>query len=100
VQAHGGNMFAADEYPAVLRQGEPVFPSMAAAQATLGGKTIVNVHNYAGADVKTESKKEKSGTTLDVIVDRMVANSLDTRGSASNNALRGKFNVSERMKMR
>jgi len=50
--------------------------------------------------VKTESKKEKSGTTLDVIVDRMVANSLDTRGSASNNALRGKFNVSERMKMR
>jgi hypothetical protein len=100
VRLHGGNMFAADEYPAVLRQGEPVFPSMAAAQATLGGKTIVNVHNYAGADVKTESKKEKSGTTLDVIVDRMVANSLDTRGSASNNALRGKFNVSERMKMR
>ena len=97
---HGGNMFAADEYPAVLRQGEPVFPSMAAAQATLGGKTTVNVHNYVGAQVKTEEKRDKSGMTLEVIIDRMQANNMDQRGTATNNAMRSKFGLQERMKMR
>jgi hypothetical protein len=93
-------MFAADEYPAVLRQGEPVFPSMAAAQATLGGKTTVNVHNYVGAQVKTEEKRDKSGMTLEVIIDRMQANNMDQRGTATNNAMRSKFGLQERMKMR
>jgi hypothetical protein len=97
---HGGNMFAADEYPAVLKQGEPVFPSMAAAQATLGGKMFVNVHNYAGANVKTKQKEHSDGVTMDLIIDRMQASNIDQRGSATNNAMRGKFGLQERMKMR
>jgi hypothetical protein len=97
---HGGNMFSAGEYPAVLKQGEAVFPSVAAAKASLGGNTIVNVHNYAGASIKTRATEDKEGVTLDVIVDRMNAANIDLRGTASNNAIRGKFNVNDRMKQR
>ena len=97
---HNGNMFAADEYPAVLRQGEPVFPSMAAARDTMGGKTQINIHNYVGADVKTEEKKDKGHLTLEVVIDRMQASNMDQRGTATNNAMRNKFGLQERMKMR
>jgi Phage tail lysozyme/Prophage tail length tape measure protein len=105
---HGGNvfgnlmsnLFAAGEYPAVLRKGEPVFPSMAAAQATLGGKTFVNVHNYSGSEVRTSAKEHREGTSLDIIVDRMVADNISDRGTASNNVMRGKYGMQERLRVR
>jgi hypothetical protein len=98
---HDGGMFAADEFPAVLRAGEPVFPNVGAAAAFGGGRTTVNVHNYAGADVKTKTTEdEKGGMTLDVMVDKLVASKIDTRGTASNSSIRSKFGVSERLKMR
>jgi Prophage tail length tape measure protein len=101
VRLHNGNMFGADEYPAVLRKGEPVFPNAAAAAGFGGAKTVVNVHNYANADVKTKTTEdEKGGMTLDVMVDKLVASQIDTRGSASNSAIRGKFGVSERLRLR
>lgn len=99
---HNGNIkkFGADEYPAVLRRGEPVFPSMAAAQATMGGNAFVNVHNYSGAKVTTQQTKDNKGMTIDVMVDRLVATQIDQRGTASNNAIRSKFTVTERLRPR
>ena len=99
---HNGNAekFKADEYPAVLRRGEPVFPSMAAAQAAMGGNAFVNVHNYSGAKVTTQQTKDNKGMTIDVMVDRLVATQIDQRGTASNNAIRSKFAVTERLRPR
>jgi hypothetical protein len=93
-------MFSAGEYPAVLKKGEPVFPNVEAAAAFGGPKTVVNVHNYANADVKTKSTETGQGMTLDIMVDKLVASQIDTRGTASNTAIRGKFGVSERLRMR
>jgi len=99
---HNGNIkkFGADEYPAVLRRGEPVFPSMASAQAMMGGNAFVNVHNYSGAKVTTQQTKDNKGMTIDVMVDRLVATQIDQRGTASNNAIRSKFAVTERLRPR
>jgi hypothetical protein len=58
------------------------------------------VHNYAGANVKTKQKEHSDGVTMDLIIDRMQASNIDQRGSATNNAMRGKFGLQERMKMR
>jgi len=101
IRLHNGNMFGAGENPAFLKKGQPVFPSVAAAEAFGGGsKTMININNFAGVKVRTEEKETPAGMTLDIMLDRMVASQIDTRGSASNNAIRSKSGVNERLRAR
>ncbi len=100
VRLHKGNMFGAGEYPAVLKKGEPVFPNVEAAAKFGGSKMLVNVNNFAGVKVRTEEKQTSEGITLEVMLDRMVASAMDTRGSAANNTLRNKFGINERLRAR
>jgi hypothetical protein len=66
----------------------------------MGGNAFVNVHNYSGAKVTTQQTKDNKGMTIDVMVDRLVATQIDQRGTASNNAIRSKFAVTERLRPR
>ncbi|MGB3900449.1 MAG: hypothetical protein WA973_18080 [Mesorhizobium sp.] len=61
----------------------------------------INVINNAGASVQTQERQEPDGSmTLDVIVDRVVADKLNTRGTATNNTLRQGFGAQQALKRR
>jgi hypothetical protein len=97
-----GAGLAPDEVPAILRRGEPVFRSMDHARDVVGGsKVLVNVINNAGAQVQTQERHNADGSVgLDVIVDRLVAEKMQQRGTASNNALRRGFGNKQTLKTR
>jgi len=92
-----------DEVPAILRRGEPVFKSFEHARQVVGGgnKVNINVNNFGGAPVTAESREEADGTTsIDIIVDRVVADKLSRRGTAANSTLRSQFGAREALKRR
>ena len=61
----------------------------------------INVINNAGTSVQTQERQEPDGSmTLDVIVDRVVADKLNTRGTATNNTLRQGFGAQQMLKRR
>jgi hypothetical protein len=95
---HSG--LASDEFKAVLRRGEKVLTEGMADRTTsvIGGLAAraaprppmqVNIHNYAGADVKTqESGNDTSGMSLDIILDKQVGSAMRRPGSETAAALR------------
>jgi phage-related minor tail protein len=80
--------------------GAPVAP--AANQNSRTAPIVnLNVINNAGASVQTQERQEPDGSmTLDVIVDRVVAEKLNTRGTATNNTLRQGFGAQQALKRR
>ena len=62
-----------------------------------GANVSVNIINKAGADVRSETRPDGS---IDVIVDRMMAQKLGTRGTDTNNALRQGFGARQRLASR
>lgn len=66
-----------------------------------GSGVTVNVINNAGAAVQTKERQEADGSiSIDVLVDRLVANKLSTRGTAANSTLRGEFGAQKVLKRR
>lgn len=98
---HNGGI-AGDEVPAILRRGEPVFKSMDHARQTVGGARVnVTVINNAGVRVQTQEREgANGGVDMDVIIDRVVAEKLGDRGTASNNTLRKRFGAQPALKRR
>lgn len=92
-----------DEVPAILRRGEPVFKSFEHARQVVGGGSdvYVNVNNNAGDEIGVKHRKNEDGTTsIDIIVDRVVADKLSRRGTAANSTLRSQFGAREALKRR
>ncbi|GAA2821553.1 tail length tape measure protein [Aminobacter aminovorans] len=92
-----------DEVPAILRRGEPVFKSFAHARQVVGGgnKVNININNLGGASVQAEAREEADGTTsIDIVVDRVVADKLSRRGTAANSVLRTQYGAREALKRR
>ncbi|MCA0278445.1 MAG: phage tail length tape measure family protein [Proteobacteria bacterium] len=97
---HNGGI-AGDEVPAILRRGEPVFKSFEHARQVVGGGVNINISNNAGVEIQAKHRKNDDGTTtVDVVIDRMVADKLATRGTAANNTIRGQFGASQALKRR
>lgn len=100
---HDGGI-ANDEVPAILRRGEPVFKSMEHARQVVGGSNIsINVQNSAGDLVAADARQRQNSNgdiDVEILVDRLVANKLSTRGSAANNTLRGEFGAQKILKGR
>lgn len=72
-----------------------------AAAARSGGGVVVNINNNAGVQVEAEHRENSDGTTsIDIVVDRLVADKLATRGTAANGTLRGRFGAREALKRR
>nr|WP_281399419.1 phage tail tip lysozyme [Aminobacter carboxidus] len=99
---HNGGI-AGDEVPAILRRGEPVFKSFEHARQVVGGgnKVNININNIAGAQVEAQTQENADGTTsIDILVDRVVADKLSRRGTAANSTLRSQFGARETLKRR
>ena len=80
--------------------GGPVGVSPAGMRAS-GPGVSVNIINNAGAQVTQEQRTETDGSTsIDIIVDQMVAQKLGTRGTQTNNTLRQGFAVRQQMARR
>ena len=57
-----------------------------------GGSNVqVNIVNNVGAEVKTNVTEGAHGTSIDVMIDRAVAEKLADQGSSSNRSLRTSF---------
>jgi hypothetical protein len=79
-----------DEVPIIAHKGETVVPK-GGRMAPQSGMTV-NIHNYAGVQVETkQSKGVKGQMELDVLIDRVVSEKMQTRGTAANNAMRKHF---------
>lgn len=66
-----------------------------------GSGVTVNVINNAGAAVQTQERREADGSiSIDVLVDRVVAEKLSRRGTAANSILRGEFGAQKVLKGR
>jgi hypothetical protein len=98
---HNGGI-ANDEVPAILKRGEPVFKSMEHARQVVGGSNVnVVINNNAGVAVQTQERREADGSiSIDVMLDRVVAEKLGTRGTAANSILRGEFGAQKVLKGR
>lgn len=82
------------DVPSILQEGEIVLPRGTRAKGS-GAGMKVNIYNN-GAAVRTEESRDKDGNVaLDVIVDRVVASKLSSRGTASNSALRKNFGAQQ-----
>ncbi|KQZ31577.1 hypothetical protein ASD50_15010 [Mesorhizobium sp. Root552] len=98
---HNGGI-ANDEVPAILKRGEPVFKSMEHARQVVGGSNVnVVINNNAGVAVQAQERREADGSiSIDVLVDRVVAEKLSRRGTAANSILRGEFGAQKVLKGR
>jgi len=82
--------------------GHPV-PRMPANGNRMGLVVNQNTFNNYGADVdvRSEARVESDGSlSIDTIIDRVVAEKLGTRGTASNNTLRKGFGAQQALKRR
>ena len=70
----------------VPRTGGNIVPNHA-----MGGSVQVNVINNVGAEVRTNVTEGAHGTSIDVMIDRAVAEKLADRGSDSSRSLRAAF---------
>ena len=52
-----------------------------------GSPVVVNIINNSKAQARTEQRQTEQGTTIDVIIDELVAQKLGQQGTASNQAL-------------
>lgn len=72
-----------------------------AAASRGGGGVVVNINNMAGVQVDAEHRENSDGSTsIDITVDRLVADKLATRGTAANGTLRARFGAREALKRR
>ncbi len=69
----------------------PRLPSMAKGGAT--GEVVVNITNNASAQISQQSRKTASGTKIDVVVDEMVADKMNTPGSLLRGAVQQQFGL-------
>ncbi len=80
---------AGENGPEIIRGPAHVTSTAATARALSGGGTTVEVHNYSGQQVRTESTVlPGGGRREDVIIGNMVAGVMDTPGTSANRSLR------------
>jgi tape measure domain-containing protein len=98
--ASGG--MVGDEVPIIAHRGERIIPRGRSAPGAVSGNAVsVNIHNYAGVGVQTASRQNARGQVeLDVMIDRLVADKLQQRGSASNNTMRKFWGNSNTLRQR
>jgi hypothetical protein len=72
------------------------------ARQVVGGSNVnVVINNNAGVAVQTQERREADGSiSIDVMLDRVVAEKLGTRGTAANSILRGEFGAQKVLKGR
>lgn len=74
VGENGPEMFSPGENGAIIPNGAGV---------TGSGVPVVNVHNYAGANVQVKQSKGPSGPTIDVMLTELVLRDVNQRGPIS-----------------
>lgn len=77
---------------AKVHKGEMIIPERAAEAIRNGGgggggNVTVNVHNNSGAEVKTSSRRDGNGTSIDVMLDSAMAQNISRPNSATRRAL-------------
>lgn len=99
------NGLASDEYPAILQKGEDVISRRQKAQlrnmsSVSGAPSVsmpVTIINSASESVQATARQvttAQGGPSLEIMIDKIVAQKLATPGSATGKALRSNFGVS------
>lgn len=82
-----GTPYVPETGPAILHKGEAVIPAKYNTGMGGGGDMVVNIINNGNNEVRTQQRQTAGGKQLDVIIDEIVADKINTPGSASRRAL-------------